>query len=50
MTPYKILLILPQFQTFGSKAKLEGFVWSHQGITELNISTPKRNKMLIFGK
>ena len=46
----QILLILPQFQTFGSEAKLEGFVWSHRGITELNISTPNRNKMLIFGK
>ena len=30
----QILLILPQFLTFGTEAKLEGFVW----------------KMLIFGK
>ena len=31
----QILLILSQFLTFGTKTKLEGFVWSHQGITEL---------------
>ena len=34
------ILILPQFQTFGIEAKLEGFVWSHQGITEL-VSRPQ---------
>ena len=31
----QILPILPQFQTFGTEAKLEGFLWSHRGITEL---------------
>ena len=36
----KILLILPQFQTLRTKTKLEGFVWSHQDITEL-ISRPQ---------
>ena len=33
----QILLILSQFQT---ETKLEGFVWSHEGITEL-ISHPQ---------
>ena len=36
----QILLILSQFLTFGTETKLEGFVWRHQGITEL-ISHPK---------
>ena len=36
----QILLILSQFLTFGTETKLEGFVWSHQGITEL-ISCPQ---------
>ena len=36
----QILLILSQFLTFGTETKLEGFVWSHQGITEL-ISLPQ---------
>ena len=31
----QILLILSQFLMFGTETKLEGFVWSHQGITEL---------------
>ena len=31
----QILLILSQFQTLRTETKLEGFVWSHQGITEL---------------
>ena len=31
----QILLILSQFSTFGTETKLEGFVWSHYGITEL---------------
>ena len=35
----QILLILPQFLTLGTEAKLEGFVWSHSGIAEL-ISHP----------
>ena len=35
----QILLILSQFLTFGTETKLEGFVWRHQGITEL-ISRP----------
>ena len=36
----QILLFLPQFQTFGTEAKLEGFLWSLGGITEL-ISRPQ---------
>ena len=36
----QILLILSQFQTLRTETKLEGFVWSHQFITEL-ISPPK---------
>ena len=36
----QILLILSQFLMFGTEAKLEEFVWSHQGITEL-ISHPQ---------
>ena len=36
----QILLILSQFQTLRTETKLEGFVWSHQGITEL-ISRPQ---------
>ena len=35
-----IRLILSQFLTFGTETKLEGFAWSHQGITEL-ISRPQ---------
>ena len=33
----QILLILPQFhkELLRTEAKLEGFLWSHQGITEL---------------
>ena len=31
----QILLILSQFLKLGTETKLEGFVWSHQGITEL---------------
>ena len=38
--PIQILLILSQFLTLGTETKLEGFVWSHRGITEL-ISRPK---------
>ena len=26
------IVILPQFQTFETEAKLEAFVWSHQSI------------------
>ena len=29
----QILLIFSQFLTFGTEAKLEEFLWSHQGIT-----------------
>ena len=36
----QILLILSQFLMFENETKLEGFVWSHQGITGL-ISRPK---------
>ena len=36
----QILLILSQFQTLRTETKLEGFVWSHQGITKL-ISRPQ---------
>ena len=36
----QILLILSQFQTLRTETKLEGFVWSHRGITEL-ISGPQ---------
>ena len=36
----QIILILSQFLTFGTEAKLEGFGWSHQGIAEL-ISRPQ---------
>ena len=31
----QILLILSEFQMLRTETKLEGFVWSHQGITEL---------------
>ena len=31
----QILLSLSQFQTLRTETKLEGFVWSHRGITEL---------------
>ena len=36
----KCLLAKNQFQTFGTETTLEGFVWSHWGITEL-ISRPQ---------
>ena len=36
----QILLILSQFQTLRTETKLEGFIWSHWGITEL-VSRPK---------
>ena len=36
----QILLILPQFQMFGTEAKLEGFVWCNQSMT-VPISHPK---------
>ena len=36
----QILIILSQFLTFGTETKLEGFVWSMGGITEL-ISRPQ---------
>ena len=39
----QILLILSQFLTLDTETKLEGFVWSHHGITDCN-------KMLTFGK
>ena len=52
--PIQILVILSQFQTFRSKTKLEGFVWSHWGIKVpiiiIIISLPNCNRMLIFGK
>ena len=46
----QILLTLSQFLMSGTETKFEGFVWSHQGITEL-ISRRQiaLNKMLIFG-
>ena len=31
----QILVILSQFQTFGTKTKLQGFVWGHRSITVL---------------
>ena len=31
----QILLILSQFETLRTETKLEGFVWSHHGTTEL---------------
>ena len=36
----QILLIFSPFLTFGTEAKLEGFVWSRRGITEV-ISRPQ---------
>ena len=39
--------ILPQFQTLGTEAKLEGFVWTHRGITEL-ISRPQIGLITVF--
>ena len=36
----QILLILSQFLMFGTETKLEGFVWSYEGTTEL-ISRPQ---------
>ena len=39
------------FQTFGTEAKLEGFVWSHQSEHKsANISLPTCTRMLLFGK
>ena len=36
----QILLSLSQFKTLRTETKLEGFVWSHQGITELISPSP----------
>ena len=36
----QILLTLSQFQKLGTETNVEGFVWSHRGITEL-ISRPQ---------
>ena len=41
-----ILLILSQFQTLRTETKLEGFLWSRQGITEL-ISCPQTERVLL---
>ena len=40
----QILLILSQFQTLRAETKLEGFVWSHHGITELISCATKLQK------